>query len=133
MALFVNWIVARRSRKAFRDIRAKTARMNAFLNEQVSGMAVVQAYAREKAAAAEFDDINVAYRDANNRSIMYEAIARRGDRDGEHRLHRLILVAVGLAAPRAVGTRGRVRRLHRQFFEPICQLVAALHAAAERA
>jgi ATP-binding cassette subfamily B protein len=72
VALFVNW-TRRRIRDAFREIRAKTARMNAYLNEQVSGMAVVQAFAREASAAAEFDDINRAYRSANNRSIVYDA------------------------------------------------------------
>src|SRR5262249_3296692 len=45
----------------------------AYLNEQVSGMAVVQAYAQEERAAAEFDEINSAYRNANNRSIVYDA------------------------------------------------------------
>jgi ATP-binding cassette subfamily B multidrug efflux pump len=69
----VNW-VRKRSRQAYRDIRAKTARLNAFLNEQVSGIAVVQAYARESAMAHEFDEINDAYRDANKRSIYYEAL-----------------------------------------------------------
>ncbi|MBL8613192.1 MAG: ABC transporter ATP-binding protein [Myxococcales bacterium] len=73
VGLLVNF-VRRRSRDAFRDIRTKTARLNAFLNEQVSGISVVQAYARESAMAAEFDEINVAYRDANKRSIFYEAI-----------------------------------------------------------
>lgn len=72
VALLVNW-TRRRIRDAFREIRAKTARMNAYLNEQVSGMAVVQAYAREESAAAEFDAINVAYRNANNRSIVFDA------------------------------------------------------------
>ena len=72
MALGVNW-TRRRIRDAFREIRTKTARMNAYLNEQVSGMAVVQAYAREEQRAAEFDEINRAYRDANNRSIIYDA------------------------------------------------------------
>lgn len=66
--------VRSRAREAFRDIRVKTARLNAFLNEQVSGMPVVQAYAREGTMATEFDDINVEYRDANKRSIFYEAI-----------------------------------------------------------
>ncbi len=73
VGLIVNF-VRRRSREAFRDIRTKTARLNAFLNEQVSGIAVVQAYAREASMAAEFDAINDAYRDANKRSIFYEAI-----------------------------------------------------------
>jgi ATP-binding cassette subfamily B protein len=66
--------VRKRSRQAYREIRTKTARLNSFLNEQVSGIAVVQAYAREEAMAAEFDGINEAYREANKRSIYYEAI-----------------------------------------------------------
>ncbi len=72
VAIFVNW-TRRRIRDAFREIRSKTARMNAYVNEQISGMAVVQAYAREESSAEEFDDINLAYRNANNRSIVYDA------------------------------------------------------------
>jgi ATP-binding cassette subfamily B multidrug efflux pump len=73
VGLIVNF-VRKRSRAAYRDIRTKTARLNAFLNEQVNGMSVVQAYSREHATGVEFDDINVAYRDANKRSIYYEAL-----------------------------------------------------------
>jgi ATP-binding cassette, subfamily B, multidrug efflux pump len=72
VAIGINWTRSR-IRDAFREVRSKTARMNAYLNEQISGMSVVQAYAREEAAAAEFDAINLAYRDANNRSIIYDA------------------------------------------------------------
>jgi ATP-binding cassette, subfamily B, multidrug efflux pump len=72
VALGVNW-TRQRIRDAFREIRSKTARMNAYLNEQVSGMAVVQAYAREERSAEEFDEINSAYRNANNRSIVLDA------------------------------------------------------------
>ncbi|MRG95287.1 ABC transporter ATP-binding protein [Polyangium spumosum] len=72
VALGVMW-TRRRIRDAFREIRVKTARMNAYLNEQISGMAVVQAYAREEKSSLEFDDINEAYRQANNRSIVFDA------------------------------------------------------------
>ncbi len=68
------WFVRSRARQAYRDIRVKTARLNAFLNEQVSGMSVVQAYARESSMAAEFDGINCEYRDAYKRSLYYEAV-----------------------------------------------------------
>ena len=70
----VVWYVRGRARQAYRDIRVKTARLNAFLNEQVAGMSVVQAYARETSVAREFDDINVEYRDANKASVFYEAV-----------------------------------------------------------
>lgn len=73
VGLLVN-AVRRRARSAFRDIRTKTARLNAFLNEQVIGMSVTQAYSREGAAQDEFDAINVGYRDANFRSIALESI-----------------------------------------------------------
>ena len=73
VGLVVRFVRAR-AREAYRDIRVKTARLNAFLNEQVSGMSVVQAYARESSMAAEFDGINEEYRDANKRSIFYEAV-----------------------------------------------------------
>jgi ATP-binding cassette subfamily B multidrug efflux pump len=73
VALLV-FAVRGRSREAFRAIRAKTAQMNANMNEQVSGMAVVQAFGREAAAEQEFDLINSAYRDANIASIKYEAL-----------------------------------------------------------
>jgi len=72
VALLVGW-TRKRIRDAFREIRTKTARMNAYLNEQISGMSVVQAYAREEKSAEEFDDINEAYRQANNRSIVFDA------------------------------------------------------------
>jgi ATP-binding cassette subfamily B protein len=71
--MVVAWVRGR-AREAYRDIRVKTARLNAFLNEQVAGMSVVQAYAREAAMAGEFDGINVEYRDANKRSVFYEAV-----------------------------------------------------------
>ena len=46
VGLIVNF-VRKRSREAYRDVRARTARLNAFLNEQVNGIAVVQAFVRE--------------------------------------------------------------------------------------
>ncbi len=61
-------------RQAFRDVRAKTARMNANMDEQVSGMPVVQAYRRQSAAEREFDAINSEYKDANLRAIKYDSM-----------------------------------------------------------
>jgi ATP-binding cassette subfamily B protein len=66
--------VRTRLRTAYRDVRARTARLNAFLNEQVNGIAVVQAFVREQATQEEFDAINVGYRDANKSAIVYESV-----------------------------------------------------------
>jgi ATP-binding cassette subfamily B multidrug efflux pump len=72
VGLIVN-LVRKRSRGAYREVRAQTARLNAFLNEQVNGIAVVQAFVREAAMAAEFDGVNTSYRDANKRAVYYDA------------------------------------------------------------
>ncbi len=66
-------LIRRGARTAFRRIRTKLARLNAFLNEQVQGIAIVQSFCREKQSAQEFDDINLAYRNAHFRAISLEA------------------------------------------------------------
>lgn len=72
LALVVN-LIRRRAREAFRDIRAKTARLNSYMGEQVQGVGVVQAYGRERACQAEFDLENEGYRKANHRAILYDS------------------------------------------------------------
>jgi ATP-binding cassette subfamily B protein len=67
-AYFRRWV-----RDAFREIRLKLARMNAFLQEHISGMKVVQAFAQEAKVAREFDAINLDYRRANARAISADA------------------------------------------------------------
>jgi ATP-binding cassette subfamily B protein len=67
-ALFRRWV-----RDAFREIRVKLARLNTFLQEHLSGMKVVQAFAQEERVAREFDVINVDYRRANARAIAADA------------------------------------------------------------
>jgi ATP-binding cassette subfamily B protein len=65
---FRTWV-----RDAFRDIRVRLARMNAFLQEHISGMKVVQAFAQEPKVGRDFDVINVEYRRANSRAIAADA------------------------------------------------------------
>jgi ATP-binding cassette subfamily B multidrug efflux pump len=72
VALGVNW-TRKRMRKAYREVRSRTARINAFINEQVSGIEVVQAYAAEERSEAHFDTHNYAYRTANMRAIVLDA------------------------------------------------------------
>jgi ATP-binding cassette subfamily B protein len=63
-----------RVRDSFREVRVKIARINAFLQEHVTGMPVVQLFNREEPAYREFVGINDAHRDANVRSIFFYAI-----------------------------------------------------------
>ena len=61
-------------RDSFRDVRVRIARINAFLQEHITGMSVVQLFNREERAMTEFSRINDAHREANVRSIFYYAI-----------------------------------------------------------
>ena len=114
--------VRRRLREAFREIRTKTARMNASLSEQVSGMSVVQAFGREQAAAADFDEINSAYRDANLRSIAYDAIQDAAIEMVAAVALASIVVALGLLPGVSFGTVVAFNAYLLQFFEPIAAL-----------
>ncbi len=62
-----------RSRETYRVIRERIARINAFLQETLSGVMVVQLFAQEQKLFAEFEQRNRDHRDANHRSNMYEA------------------------------------------------------------
>src|SRR5690606_21050538 len=73
IVVLVNW-TRKRMRVVYREVRARTARLNAYINEQVNGVGVVQAYAREKKSQEAFDDINSGYREANVRAIGLDAL-----------------------------------------------------------
>lgn len=66
--------IRRRMRAAFRQIRATIAQLNAYVAEQVQGIAIVQAFGREADCLAEYREINATHRDANYRSIRYDAL-----------------------------------------------------------
>lgn len=61
-------------RKSFRRIRTRVARLNAFLQEHVSGMWVVQSFAAEKRTFEKFDTINGDLRDYHLKSVFYFAV-----------------------------------------------------------
>lgn len=61
-------------REAYRDIRIRIARINAFLQERITGMSVVQLFGREEAAASRFARINESHLQAHLRSITYYAL-----------------------------------------------------------
>ena len=64
----------RGARITYRQVRARIAAINAFLQEHISGMATVQLFNRADAEGAKFDKLNVRHRDANIDSIFYYAV-----------------------------------------------------------
>jgi ATP-binding cassette subfamily B multidrug efflux pump len=74
---FMAGVVAffRRSmRQAFRDIRTAVARLNSYLQEQLSGVRVIQLFNRQQASAAAFAAVNREYLGSNLRSITLYAL-----------------------------------------------------------
>jgi ATP-binding cassette subfamily B protein len=61
-------------RSAYRDIRVKLARINANMQESVTGMRVLQLFGRERQAMERFGAINRDHLDVNLRSITYYAL-----------------------------------------------------------
>lgn len=108
-------------REAFRAIRAQTARMNSALNEQISGMAVVQAFDKMSRSAQEFDRINCAHRNAHFNSIRYESVQ-------DAALETIASVALASmvfmfgASSASFGTLLAFQLYLAQFFEPLSQL-----------
>jgi ATP-binding cassette, subfamily B, multidrug efflux pump len=64
----------RGARKTYRKVRVRIAAINAFLQEHLSGMPVVQLFNREREEAEKFGALNARHRDANLDSITYYAI-----------------------------------------------------------
>ncbi len=71
---FAAFLFRARIRDAYRDIRVRLARLNAYLHERITGMRVVQLFNREQADSREHDRLNADYLDAHLRSITYYAL-----------------------------------------------------------
>ena len=63
-----------RARRSYREVRVRLARINAFLQEHITGMSVVQLFNREEGALDDFSRVNDAHRRANIRAIFYYAV-----------------------------------------------------------
>jgi ATP-binding cassette subfamily B multidrug efflux pump len=72
--LLVSMWFRRGARITYRQVRARIAAINAFLQEHISGMSTVQLFNREEREFEKFDVLNVRHRDANIDSIFYYAV-----------------------------------------------------------
>ena len=73
MALVTNWF-RKGARDTYRRVRVRIARVNSFLQEHLSGIAVVQLFRREEAARGAFRTVNDDHRVANLDSIFYYSV-----------------------------------------------------------
>src|SRR5215216_30965 len=113
------------ARTSFREVRVRIARINAFLQEHITGMPVVQLFNREEKETRKFDEINEAHRKANIDTIYYYAIFYPAVE---------IIGAIGIAliiwygggqviqGVATIGTLVAFIQLARSFYEPISDI-----------
>jgi ATP-binding cassette subfamily B protein len=73
IALVTQWFRTH-VRESYRVVRGLIARINAFLQENLTGMSTVQLFRREGLNFVRFDDLDRKHRDANIDSIFYYAV-----------------------------------------------------------
>jgi ATP-binding cassette subfamily B multidrug efflux pump len=71
---YITMIFRRKVRAAYRQVRLLIARMNAFLQEHISGVIVDQIHNRERRALHDFQDVSGRLKDANIKSVFYYAL-----------------------------------------------------------
>lgn len=74
LMFIATYIFKEKVKSAFQVVRTQIARMNAFLQERISGMRIVQIFTAEKRELDKFRKINREYTQANLDSILYYAV-----------------------------------------------------------
>lgn len=61
-------------KNSYRRIRILIAKLNAYIQEHISGITIVQYFVNEKRTIKDFEDINRAHTEENKRSVFYYAV-----------------------------------------------------------
>ncbi len=72
--LYISRFYRRRAREVYRESRLVLGRLNADLQENIAGVATIQAFGQEAKMYRRFQDVNFRYRDVLLRSIRYNAL-----------------------------------------------------------
>lgn len=74
LLLYATYIFKNKVKLSYQKVRTQIQRMNAFLNERITGMRIVQIFNAEKQEMENFKRINRDYTQANLDSILYYAV-----------------------------------------------------------
>lgn len=74
LLFYATFLFKAKVRVSFLDVRDQIARLNSFVQEHISGMAVVQLFNKEERQRSKFRDINSSYKGAYLDTIFYFAI-----------------------------------------------------------
>ena len=124
MMAAVAWF-RRKVREQYRETRRQLARLNAFLQEHISGMKIVQLFNREAEELRRFREINDAHRQAQIKTVFYFALFWPAVQLVSDTALGLVLWVGGLRALDGTLTLGVLIafiQYVRQFFEPIRNL-----------
>jgi ATP-binding cassette subfamily B protein len=72
--LYATYIFKNAIRAAFNEVRTQVAHLNAFVQEHINGMSIVQIFNREEQEYNKFNNINDAHRNANNKSVWHYSV-----------------------------------------------------------
>lgn len=72
--IYTTIIFRKKVRIAFRDVRYFLAKMNAFLQEHITGILVVKIFNKDRATLDEFKKINYDHTKANKKSVLYYSV-----------------------------------------------------------
>ncbi len=72
--LVITFYFRKKMREAFRLVRTRLARINAFLQEALSGMSIIQLFNRQERTRKRFDTLNLDHMDAYLQTIFYYAL-----------------------------------------------------------
>ena len=74
LMLLATYVFKEKVKTSYQKVRTQIAKMNAFLQERISGMRIVQIFNAEDREAEKFRKINRSYTQANLDSILYYAV-----------------------------------------------------------
>ena len=112
-------------RETYRDIRVRIARINAFLQERLTGMRIVQLFGQERREAQRFDELNRHHLESQLKSITVYALYFPAI-ELLTSIALAILIVAGASRVHAnvlsVGTVAAFLQLVRRFFQPLQDL-----------
>lgn len=72
--ILATWMFKNGIRKTFQEVRNEVANLNAFVQEHITGMSIIQAFNREAIELEKFKEINKRHRKAHIRSVWYYSV-----------------------------------------------------------
>lgn len=74
LLLYSTYIFKEKVRLSFQDVRNQVARLNAFVQERITGMHIVQLFSREGEEKRHFEQVNGELNQAHLRSVLYYSV-----------------------------------------------------------